>query len=247
MDLLEERLPELSLTVDVARDAFFDRCESLASANGWRVDRRREYAGPGYDQLNLHLEPGVPGYPMLRMVATPGDPKRLGLDVVTSWSSRPLRYHEYLTAARASYRRLFDAYEKAYGKRLRLGVPRRPRTLDLATLDCNRISYAGEKFRGLYRTLAVGEGDARDRLINAFSTFHVIRPKDLPPPLREHLEWVYEQITRKPGRHRFEGSVEATVRAMKNATAARILERILDIADAIAVIEEICNRRRAAG
>jgi hypothetical protein len=202
MSLLDIELPQLALALDLAASEFFDRCEAIATSRSWRIDRRRNYAGDGYDQLNLHLQPGDPGYPMLRMVATPRSPKRLNLDVVASWSSYPTGYDEYLTVAHSSYRQLFDAYHAAYGKRLRLGVPRRPPALDMKAVDCNRIRYAAEKFSGLAQSFAVGEGDARSRLVSSFATWHVIRPDELPQPVRDHLKWVYDQVTRRPARTR---------------------------------------------
>jgi len=181
------------------------------------------------------------------MVATPRQPGKLTLDVVTSWSKHPTDYDEYVGVLRPSYTTLLDAYKVVHGKRLRLGMPRRPPRLEPATIDCDRIRYAAEKLGGLARTLAAGQGDARDRLIGAFPTFHVIRPNDLPEPLKSHMQEIYDQITRKPGRHRMEGSVEATVRTMKNATAAGILECLLYVADAVHRLEEMCDDRRAAG
>jgi hypothetical protein len=246
MDLLEDSLPEATLSPDVDVAVFFGRCEAIAQSHGWVIDRRREYAGPGYDQLNIHLEADDPGYPMLRMVASPRRPAKLSLDVVAAWTGHTIEYDEYVQTLRDSYGLLLDAYARAHSKRLRLGMPHRPPRLDIATIDCNRIRYASEKLGGLARTLAIGEGDARDRLINAFSTFHVIRPDDLPEPLKGHLKRVYEQITRKPARHQMEGSVEATVRTMKNATAAAILERLLEIADAVQIVQKVCDDRRGA-
>jgi hypothetical protein len=246
MDLLEEWLPEATLTPDVDVSTFFNRCEAIADSHGWVIDRRREYAGPGYDQLNIHLGSTDPEYPMIRMVASPRQPGKLSLDVVTSWTRHPIQYDEYMNTLRDSYAQLLDAYKLAHGKRPRIGLPHRPPRLDVATIDCSRIRYAAEKLGGLARTLAIGEGDARDRLINAFSTFHVIRPVDLPEPVKGHMQKIYEQITRKPARYN-EGSVEATVRTMKNATAAAVLDRLLDIADAVQVLERICGDRRTAG
>lgn len=244
MDLLDVPLPELALTLNVDPATFFDRCEAIAKVKNWGIDRRRAYAGPGFDHLNLYIGGGQTRDPMLRMVATPRDGRRLSLDVVDAWKTWPVSYDEYLNIAKRGYRVLLDAYSKAHAKRFRLGIPRRPDRVDLAAMNCGKIGYAAEKFGGLSRYLAVGPGDARERLISAFWSFHVIRPKDLPPPLRGHLEWVYKQITRRPARHRMEGSVEASVRTMKNATAAKILERLVDLADAIDVLEEHCNRRQ---
>ena len=246
MDLLEIALPELRLRVDIEASSFLDGCEEVARAHGWAVDRRREYAGPGYDQLNLHIGTGPRGYPMIRMVAVPREPRRLRLDVVEDWKTCPPDYDEYLDVARAAYSTLLREYKKLKGKLYRLGVPRRPVAVDLDALDCATIGYAAEKFGGLCRSLAIGPGDARDRLINAHSFFYVIRPEDLPEPLRVHLAWVHSEITKRPARHRLEGSVEGTVRTMKTATAARILERLVDIADAIERLHEHCQSQGRA-
>jgi hypothetical protein len=245
MDLLDLPLPELTLSLDLEASAFFDRCELIANDRRWRIDRRRAFAGPGYDQLNLHIGHDEPDdYPMLRMVSVPRHANRLQLDVVRRWASWPIEYDEYLAVARAAYSQLLTAYKQAYGRRFRLGVPRRPDSVDTAKLDCRRISYAAEKFGGLCRSLAIGKGDARDRLISAFMSIHVIRPDDLPPPLQKHLRWVYAQIMKRPARHQFEGAVEGTVRTMKTATAARVLERLVDLAEAIAVLDTHCRARR---
>ena len=242
MDLLETPLPELRLKIDSDAHSFFDDCEEVAKANGWAIDRRREYAGPGYDQLNLHLGSGTEGYPMIRMVSVRREPRRLRLDIVDCWGSWPINYDEYLVAARTAYGYLLRAIRRTKGKAYRLGIPRRPASLDYGQLDCNRMAYAAEKFVGLYRWFAVAPGDARDRLIKAYSLLCVVRPDDLPEPLRGHLAGVYGEITRRPARHQWEGSVEATVRTMRNTTASRIIERLLDIGDAIERLDEHCKR-----
>lgn len=247
MDLLEVPLPELRLVLDQDTSTFFDRCEEIARDQGWNIDRRPAYAGPGYDQLNLHIGRGREGRPILRMVSTPDDKGRLSLDVVAEWTTSLIDYDEYVDVSKASYDRLLTEYKKRWDKRYRLGVPRKPKTVDFDRLDCSKISYAAEKFMGLTRSLAIGTGDARDRLVNAFTGLHVIRPEDLPEPLDSHLRWVYTEITKRPARHRFEGSVEATVRTMKNRSAARVLERLVDLAEAIDRLYEYCQsaqRRR---
>jgi hypothetical protein len=241
MDLLDIPLPVLRLRIGVHASVFFDRCEDIARACGWTADRRRQYGGPGYDQLNLNFGAGARGYPMIRMTVRPSSPDRLYLDIVADWKTSPPEYDEYLEVARTSYRTLLAEYKQAHGNRYRLGIPRRPVDVDLDSLDCARIGYAAEKLGGLCHSLAVGAGDARERLINAHWSFHVIRPEDLPEPLRGHLAWVYSEITRRPTRHRMEGSVEATVRTMKTATAARILERLVDLGAAVDRLYEHCQ------
>lgn len=246
MDLLDVPLPDLRLRIDLDASDFLDRCENIGHRQGWMTDRRREYAGPGYDQLNLHLGGGSKGYPMLRLVAVPKDPRRLRLDVVADWNTWPLTYDEYLDVARHSFGQILGEYKTAHGKRYRLGIPKRPVSVDLDSIDCATIGYAAEKFGGLCRSLAIGGGDARARLISAFWTFHVIRPEDLPEPLRGHLSWVYAQITKRPARHREEGSVEGTVWTMRRTTAARVLERLVDLAEAIQKLDEHCQAAKGS-
>jgi hypothetical protein len=244
MDLLDVPLPELTLAIDIDPSSFLDPCEAIAGERGWLIDRRPAYAGPGYDQLNLHIGDGPQRYPMLRLVSVPRERRRLQLDVVTRWNTWPIAYDEYFNVARQAYKELLTAYNAAHSRRYRLGVPKRPQSVNLRDIDCGRISYAAEKFDGLRRSLAIGEGDARARLISAFMSFYVIRPGDLPPPLRKHLAWVYAQITKRPARHHLEGTVEATVHTMKNATAAKILQRLVDLADAINVLDRHCRGQR---
>lgn len=246
MDLLDVPLPEMRMTVDIDPSAFLDRCEGIAKEQGWKIDRRREYAGPGYDHLILFVGKGPKSYPMLRMVVTPDASQRIGLDVVTLWKTSPLEYDEYVDAVRTQFTDLLRRYRAAHSKRYRIVAPRRPDRIDLRQVDCGRISYAAEKLSGLCRSMAISPGDARERLISAFWTFHVIRPEDLPPPLREHMTWVWNQIAKREPRHRMDGQVEATVRQMKNATAAKILERLIDIADAVSVLEARCIGERGS-
>src|SRR5438552_4491201 len=167
MSLLEELLPEISLRPDVEAAAFFDRCEAIAKAKGYGIDRRRNYAGPGFDQLNLHLVESDDSYLMLRMVSTPDANDRLKLDVVARWTTHPIPYDEYVDVARAGYRQLLDDYANANQKRLRIGIPKRSAHFDPATLNCGPISYAREKFSQAMREMAIGEGDVRDRVRSA--------------------------------------------------------------------------------
>ena len=243
MDLLEVALPTLTLRPRVPPGEFFDRCEHIAGGRGYRIDRRRAYAGAGFDQLNLYLGSGSRGYPMLRMVSTPRNKGRLSADVVAAWKSGPIDYDEYLNVAKSAYAKLLREYAARYSEPLRLGVPRRPIRLDLDSLDCHGISYAEGKFNTAVRSLAVGEGDARKRVTNVFSIIHVVRPEDLPPPLDRHLAWVYGKITSRPACHRLEGSVESTLDQMRNSTASEIAQRILDLADALSTLEQLCRRR----
>ncbi len=243
MDLLDIPLPELRLRIDEKPAVFFDMCEQVARAREWAMERRREYAGPGYDQLNLYTGPSGSECPMIRMVAVPREPRRLRVDVIDDWRTTPIDYDEYLMTAKRLFGQLLGGIKRLTGKRYRLGVPRRPVAVDYGSLDCQPISYAAGKLRGLCRQLAVAPGDARDRLIGAYYTIQPVSPSDVPEPLRTHLAHLYAEITKRPARHSREGAVEATVRTMKNQAAARLMERLLDIADAVARLDEYCRSR----
>lgn len=245
MNLLEEELPELSLRPGVPPSEFFDRCEKIAATKGYRIDRRREYAGKGFDQLNLHLLENDSREMMVRMVLSPREPQKLNLDVVARWESFPLGYEEYMRVAKLAYKQLLADYKNEYGVALRLGVPRRPPTFDPSSIDCGRISYAQEKFQSAIRYMAIGPGDARERLRSVFMTVHVIRPDDLPVPLNSHLSWVYKEMTWRNARHKYEGTLDATLTQMRKATASRIAERVLDIVDAVALLDEMCQQPSA--
>ena len=242
MSLLREQLPVLTLRPDVAPSEFFDRCEQIAADEGYREDRRRQFAGPECDQLNLYLG-SAKGDPMLRMVSSPPNPQTLTADVVTRWNSSPVAYEEYVPVVKAAYRELLTLYAAKYGKRLRLGTPRRPTVFDPATVDCNTIDYPFHHLEQAVRGMATGPGDVRARLKSAYESLHVIRPSDLPPPLDEHMQWVFDQLTHRKARHRWEGTVAATTGQMKCATGVKIAERILAISDALGEIQATCQEQ----
>lgn len=243
MDLLEEPLPAISLRPDVPAAEFLDRCEAVARSRGYGIDRRRDYAGPGYDHLNLHLG-GADAPPMVRMVATPRDPTRLDLDVVAPWSGHPIDYDEYLATAKGAYDKLLAEYAADYGPRLRLGISRKTPRLDMKTVNCGQIEYAQGKFHEAIRAMAVGAGDVRERLRSAWLIIHVVRSDDLPVPLKEHLAWVHEELTWREARHSHEGTLDATVYQMRRSTGAKIAKRILALADALDDIDERCRKAR---
>ncbi len=247
MSLLAETLPDISLRPDVEATAFFDRCEAIAKAKGYRIDRRRNYAGRGFDLLNLHLAPSDDSEVMLRMVSTPNSKGRLKLDVVARWSSHSIPYDEYLKVAKAGYTQLLRDYAKTHNKRLRLGIPRRGAVFDPTVLDCGSIGYAWEKFSQAMRDMAIGEGDIRDRLRTAYMTVHVVRSEDLPAPLDAHLRWIREELTKRQARHSHEGTLDATLAQMKRITGGRIAKRMQEISDALEELDQLCAQRSIRG
>lgn len=241
MDLLDEPLPEGHLTPDTSAETFFDRCEEVAALKGWTIDRRRAYAGLGYDQLNVHLN-GDERPPFVRMVATPKAKGRVDLDIVARWTKRPIPCHEYRSAFITSYKRVLDAYKHHHGTRPRVWIPQCPPHYDRSAVDCDRLSYARGKIREALRSMTVGSGDIRERLRDAYLVFHVVQVEDLPAPLQKHYRWVVEELTWRSARHQMEGTLDATVWQMRRQTGAKIGQRLQDIADAL---DDLCDHSLA--
>jgi hypothetical protein len=234
--LLRIELPRASITADMAPSEFFDRAEKIADVNGWQIDRRRNYAGEGYDHLNLHLGQD-PTAPMLRMVSTPESGRKINTDVVAQRHSGVPDYRQYVSMLKDTAKRFLSEYNRTHGTNIRLGLPRKPPEWDPSDVSCARLGYVRGKFDDAVETLTLGEGDVRKRLASAYLALHMVQPKDLPAPLRPHWEWVRDQLTRRPARHKMEGSLDATLSQIKNSTGAKIAERIYGIRGAL---HELC-------
>ena len=92
--------------------------------------------------------------------------------------------------------------------------------------DIGRALHALEKFSDAVRTLAVGPGDVRPRLLTASLGFHTVRAEDLPGSLRRNLRWIERMLTRCAPRWKSEGRVQASLAQMQNRTGARIARKI---------------------
>ena len=244
MNLLDNPMPVVTLRPDVTLPEFLDRCESIAASRDLRVDRNAEYGGPGYDMLDVFLGPSDGSHPVLRMLAKPRSKGKLELDILASWGGRSPSYDEYLATIKSAYAPLLDWYRAQYGRRLRLGVPKRPTVFDPDSVNCTQIIYAHGKFREVVRSLAVGPADVRARLRSAFWTFHVVRPENLPPPLDQHLRWVIDKLNCRQPRFSGDGTLDATVAGMQRRTGVKIAERILALTDALDVLYADCRRRQ---
>lgn len=91
--------------------------------------------------------------------------------------------------------------------------------------------YAHEKLLAALESLATGPGDVRERLLVAYQTFHPLTESHFPPHLRKDFGWVLKQLkTREPiydYKGRLDrGSVEETLRRIKNVTGVKIATRI---------------------
>lgn len=119
---------------------------------------------------------------------------------------------------------------------------RRPRKQKASDVD--RALYALEKFSDAVRTLAVGPGDVRSRLLTASLGFHTVRAEDLPGSLRRNLRWIERMLTRSAPRWKGDGRVPASLAQMQNRTGARIARRIVDLQDALRVYCMNVSQRR---
>jgi hypothetical protein len=236
MNLLYEELPNLTLHPKLEPSVFFDRCEEVAKEKGYGIDRRREYAGAGSDQLNLYVggEPDV--CPIIRMVSFPSLKDRLNIDVVDDQID--LVYDKYMPYALATCQKFLQEYAIKFGTKLRLGIPRRRPHFDLSIADFSSIPYAREKFELAIRDMVTGKGDVRERLRNAYLTIHMVSPDNLPEPLESELRWIYHELTKRPARWRGEGTVGATTAAMTRKKGEKIAEHILAIYDALVELED---------
>ena len=92
-------------------------------------------------------------------------------------------------------------------------------------------TYVHEKLLAALESLATGPGDVRERLLAAYETFHPLTQSHFPPNLRKDFGWVLKQLKKCEPIYDYKGrllrgSVEETLRHLKNVTGARIATRI---------------------
>lgn len=98
--------------------------------------------------------------------------------------------------------------------------------------------YAHQLLSQTVDSLAVGPGDVRSRLLNAYQIFHPLTPEHLPEHLRDDFKWVMNQLTSRDPRTNsvgdvFKSNVQVSLEHMKNSTGAKIAERLLRLHYAI--------------
>jgi len=92
-------------------------------------------------------------------------------------------------------------------------------------------NYIREKLSGAIYNLVVLPGDIRKRLLYAYMEFHTLKREYFPKELQDDWEWIISQLTRYEPEYDEEGnivfgSVENTLRFIKNKTGSKIAERI---------------------
>ena len=95
------------------------------------------------------------------------------------------------------------------------------------------VQYASEKFSQAVYYLAVGEGDVRSRLRNAYQEFHTVRGDELPAELRPCFEWICHELTKRPEKFPGQGRLDATLARIRNSTGSKIAKRIYDFHEQI--------------
>jgi hypothetical protein len=92
-------------------------------------------------------------------------------------------------------------------------------------------NYAREKFTAGLHILAEGQGDRRQRLVDAYveQVGHAEPDKQLPPAMAKHIEALHVRMTSVAQKGE-EGSVAATVAAMSDEEVGAAVEEILSIA-----------------
>ena len=88
-----------------------------------------------------------------------------------------------------------------------------------------------EKFHAAIYSLAVGEGDVRDRLRGAYRYLQMLSEKDVPPHLRNEWASILKTLTRFGPEVDSDGtvyrkSIDHTLSRIRNSTGRKIAERI---------------------
>ncbi len=88
---------------------------------------------------------------------------------------------------------------------------------------------ADSVFERLYlavEALCIGPGDVRARLVDAGMQLAPLMKSEFPKVLQSDFEWVMNQLTRRPARHRHDGSIEGTMARIQRRTGVKIAKRI---------------------
>ena len=101
-------------------------------------------------------------------------------------------------------------------------------------MPLNQYLYINEKLGQAVHSLAILPGDVRNRLRFAFLDFHPLRESDFPPGLKKDWKWIMKQLTRFGPIYNYKGdvvvgSVDNTMRRIKNSTGVKIARRIYDL------------------
>jgi hypothetical protein len=241
MNLLESQLPEISVRISTGPSQFFEECEQIAIANGWRLIRVNKTPSVEGHRLDLHFSTTGAEYPLITIVSRPPDHADLRIYPVNDWQSDPIAYDEYVKSARTLTSPLMRAHSRAHGTRYRLRFANGRRGVDMTAVDCVKIRYAVEKFAYVMRYLATGAGDARERLFGVLQIVTPVSAETLPSPLDSCLTALRTDVAKLPHRTTGFGKGETEYLSTSKARAARLLEKVVDLADAITALGQHCR------
>ena len=95
-------------------------------------------------------------------------------------------------------------------------------------------SYAAKKLTEVLESIATHEGDARKRVEVAFLYLIHLNETDFPKDMKADWDWIWKEATKYGPLHDhhgnvWRGSVENTMRRIKNSTASKILKKIYEL------------------
>jgi len=88
-----------------------------------------------------------------------------------------------------------------------------------------------EKLTNALDSLALGEGNIKERLISVHSDLISIHPNEIPAEHKEDWEWIQKQFTKlgpltSPSGEVWVGSVENTMKKIHKSTGVKIAKKI---------------------
>ena len=98
----------------------------------------------------------------------------------------------------------------------------------------NKYSYTKEKLGVTIKALATSPDHVRKRLCKSYIIFVTLTEKDFPIELRDDWKWIVKELNRYNPMYNINGdiimgSVENTMRRVRNSTGVKIAERIYNV------------------
>jgi len=100
------------------------------------------------------------------------------------------------------------------------------------------MSYAWEKFNNTIYDLATGEKPLRQRLVDAYSQhIEVLREENIPEEIKAEFTQLSNDISR--AENQGEGTIDATVKQLKDSEILQIVERIMTIYQKLCTLKDL--------
>ena len=95
------------------------------------------------------------------------------------------------------------------------------------------LGEAAEKLSSAMHTLVSSSGDLRSRVHGAWTSFHTLRPDDLPGAVGEELRAIYADLTRYGETAPGMGTVHGTLERLSDSDVQVLAERIWKLHEAV--------------